>query len=222
MKKWKICGIMTAAVLAITAAVPLTAYAAGNTCVTSGTGYRGGWQIFSGNFECRNETFFPVFSENCFPSVGWPGENLPETDTSEQDTPETEKPGDGAQTDELAVQVLELVNEERQKAGLGKLALDAEASEAARVRAEEISTLFSHVRPDGSSFSTALEEAGADFRFSGENIAYGQRSAGEVMEGWMNSSGHRANILGRNYENIGIGCYRDASGTLYWVQLFTD
>ena len=67
---------------------------------------------------------------------------------------------------------------------------------------------------------TALKEQGASYRAAGENIAYGQRSAEQVMEGWMNSSGHRANILNAQYTAIGVGVYRSASGTLHWVQLF--
>ncbi len=61
---------------------------------------------------------------------------------------------------------------------------------------------------------------GGSYRAAGENIAYGQRSAEQVMEGWMNSSGHRANILNAQYTAIGVGVYRSASGTLHWVQLF--
>lgn len=88
------------------------------------------------------------------------------------------------------------------------------------MRAREIEGAFSHTRPNGSSFSTALKEQGASYRAAGENIAYGQRSAEQVMEGWMNSSGHRANILNAQYTAIGVGVYRSASGTLHWVQLF--
>ena len=88
------------------------------------------------------------------------------------------------------------------------------------MRAREIEGAFSHTRPNGSSFSTALKEQGASYRAAGENIAYGQRSAEQVMEGWMNSSGHRANILSAQYTAIGVGVYRSASGTLHWVQLF--
>ena len=56
---------------------------------------------------------------------------------------------------------------------------------------------------------------------SGENIAYGQSSPQAVMEGWMNSSGHRANILNSNFKNIGVGLYQDERGVNHWVQLFT-
>lgn len=121
-----------------------------------------------------------------------------------------------------ATQILNLVNEEREKSGLSPLTLDTSASAAAGVRASEIATNFSHTRPNGASFSTALTEAGASFRSAGENIAYGQTSPSQVMNSWMNSSGHRANILSKNYTRIGIAHYTDASGTDYWVQLFLN
>lgn len=116
--------------------------------------------------------------------------------------------------------VVALVNQERAKAGLKSLSVNQAAAAAANVRAREIEGAFSHTRPNGSSFSTALKEQGASYRAAGENIAYGQRSAEQVMEGWMNSSGHRANILSAQYTAIGVGVYRSASGTLHWVQLF--
>ena len=121
---------------------------------------------------------------------------------------------------EYAEAVVRLVNQERAKAGLDSLSVNQAAAAAANVRAREIEGAFSHTRPNGRSYSTALKEQGASYRAAGENIAYGQRSAEQVMEGWMNSSGHRANILNAQYTAIGVGVYRSASGTLHWVQLF--
>lgn len=117
-------------------------------------------------------------------------------------------------------QVLSLVNEERAKAGLSPLTLDTGASEAADIRAKEIVNNFSHTRPNGNSFSSALTENGVSYRSAGENIAYGQNTPSEVMNSWMNSSGHRANILNQNFTKIGIGHYETANGTDYWVQVF--
>lgn len=118
-----------------------------------------------------------------------------------------------------AEQVVQLVNEERAKAGLSKLTINTTAASAALTRAKETVTSFSHTRPSGKSFSTALTEAGVSYRGCGENIAYGQKTPQEVMNGWMNSSGHRANILNANYTSIGVGVY-ESGGRLYWVQLF--
>ena len=82
------------------------------------------------------------------------------------------------------------------------------ATRAAQQRAGEIETAFSHTRPDGSNFTTALTAAGVTYRAAGENIAYGQKSAGQVMQDWMNSAGHRANIMNGNFTSIGIGHYK--------------
>ena len=120
-----------------------------------------------------------------------------------------------------AAQVAELVNAERAKAGLPALQLQTDLTRAANVRAREIKQKFSHTRPDGSNFSSVLAEQGISYRMSGENIAYGQSSPQAVMEGWMNSSGHRANILNSNFKNIGVGLYQDERGVNHWVQLFT-
>ncbi len=117
--------------------------------------------------------------------------------------------------------IVELVNEERAKAGLKALTLKADITEAAQVRAVECETSFSHTRPNGTSFVTALKEAGVSYRGAGENIAWGQKTPEQVMEAWMNSSGHRANILNEKYTSIGVGFYQNAAGRNYWSQLFT-
>lgn len=132
----------------------------------------------------------------------------------------SEEPEEGELALDFAEEVVNLVNEERAKEGLPALSIDSDAESAAQIRAMELESSFSHTRPDGRKFSTALVEAGIDYRSAGENIAWGQRSPQEVVEDWMNSSGHRANILNSNYTSIGVGCYRSASGGYYWTQLF--
>lgn len=121
-----------------------------------------------------------------------------------------------------AEQILQLVNVERAKAGLSALTLDEKLCGAAQVRAGESRTSFSHTRPDGRSFSSVLADQGIAYRRAGENIAWGQRSAQEVMDGWMNSEGHRANILNAEFTKLGVGHAADAAGRQYWSQLFTD
>ncbi len=121
----------------------------------------------------------------------------------------------------LIQQVIDLVNEERAKAGLSPLTESAPLMDAAALRAQEITKSFSHTRPDGTSFSTAIRQSGATFNGSGENIAYGQQSAKAVMNTWMNSQTHRANILKSQFTKIGVGCYIDSRGVKYWTQLFT-
>ncbi|MGN0618993.1 MAG: CAP domain-containing protein [Ruminiclostridium sp.] len=119
--------------------------------------------------------------------------------------------------------VAEIVNSERKAAGKSALTLDSKLCEAAEIRAKEIAEYFSHDRPDGSACFTVFEELGIRYGAAGENIAAGQRSASEVMESWMNSSGHRQNILSSNFRKIGIGLYKSPDGYgYYWVQIFSD
>lgn len=158
-----------------------------------------------------------------------PETDLPETDNNAPGTnPPTEEniPGTDSSTPEtgelsFAEQVVALVNAERAKAGLKPLILDTEIASAALTRAKETEISFSHTRPDGRAFSTVLTDNGIRFRGAGENIAWGQRSPEEVMNGWMNSAGHRANILNPNFTKIGVGYYQNAAGRNFWTQLFT-
>lgn len=112
-----------------------------------------------------------------------------------------------------AYQVLNLVNAERSKQGLGALEMDQTLLDCAMQRAAEIAVLFSHTRPDGSSIFEM------DSKIYGENIAVGQTSAAQVMESWMDSEGHRENILTSGFQSIGIGCFK-IGNTYYWVQDF--
>lgn len=114
-----------------------------------------------------------------------------------------------------AYKVLDLVNKERTSRGLQALSMDQDLMDAAMQRAAETVVLFDHTRPSGYSCFTATSKA------FGENIAYGSwpyYGAEGIMDGWMNSEGHRANILG-DYSTIGIGCFQ-YNGVAYWVQLF--
>lgn len=117
-----------------------------------------------------------------------------------------------------AHQVAELVNAQRAANGLDALAWDDSLANAANTRAQELITSFSHTRPDGSSCFTAIRNP-QDYGSIGENIAAGQTTPSAVMNAWMNSSGHRANILSEHYTKIGVSCYVK-DGTCYWVQVF--
>ena len=125
----------------------------------------------------------------------------------------TVKPATGDPRGDLAAQVVEQVNQERAKAGLGTLRVDSELTRAAQVRAREIVQSFSHTRPDGTSWSTVSGSA------YGENIAMGQKTADKVMAAWMTSQGHRENILRPGFGSIGV-CAYISGGVTYWVQLF--
>ena len=117
-------------------------------------------------------------------------------------------------------EVLALVNKERAAAGLSPVtASNLKLNSAAAQRAKEQATQFSHTRPNGQNWTTVLSEYGVSYKRAGENVAYGQSTPTEVMTAWMNSQGHRENILGSSYTEIGIGVYQK-NGTYYWSQLF--
>lgn len=241
MRKLSVYLLTAATALAAAGAVPATAYAAtgtynipGGKMIVIGGGMNGascdpllpgmpginfpGINVPGGNIP-DNSLPLPIF-----PIPDQPGDMLPDhPDNMLPDQPDNTTPDqpevDGSQ-DEFASQVAKLVNEERAKAGLSPLTVHAGAADAAFTRAKELETSFSHTRPNGGSFNSALTEAGVRFTGAGENIAYGQNSPEKVMESWMNSSGHRANILSANYTSIGVGHYKNAAGVDYWTQLF--
>ncbi len=122
---------------------------------------------------------------------------------------------------EYAKQVAILVNRERSSYGLQPVKYSPLLSEAANVRSSELRKNFSHTRPNGTSCFTVLKEFDISYFSAAENIAYGQRTPEIVMNAWMNSSGHRANILSKNVEYIGVGVVY-SNGIYYWTQLFAS
>lgn len=125
---------------------------------------------------------------------------------------------------EFGEKVAELVNQERSKYGLAPLTSDGNLKSAAYVRAQELTQLFDHTRPDGRDCFTILDDMGISCGAAGENIAAGQDSPEFVMYTWMNSPGHRSNILSSDYTKIGVECYYDPSSQykFHWVQIFTS
>ena len=119
----------------------------------------------------------------------------------------------------LAQKVLELVNQERAKAGVHPLRLNQDLQDAAAIRAEEITRHFSHERPDGSSCFTLLRNRN---RTLGENIAAGNATPKEVVAQWMHSPALRANILNKSFKELGVGyCRKEGTEyTHYWIQMF--
>ena len=83
-------------------------------------------------------------------------------------------------------------------------------------RAEEIATVNSHVRPNGTKWYTVLSEYGVTDAAAGENAAWGSVSPEEVVNAWMNSEGHRANILDPEARALGVGYYYNSSSSSYW------
>lgn len=126
---------------------------------------------------------------------------------------------------DFAQQVVDLVNAERAKNGLNPVVLgDENLNAAAQERAIEIATTQSHTRPDGSSCFTVLDEFGVADEATGENAAWGQTTPQEVVTDWMNSEGHRANILNPDAHKMGFGYYSDNSSEWgrQWIQIFTE
>ncbi|WAZ19358.1 CAP domain-containing protein [Streptomyces cinnabarinus] len=127
--------------------------------------------------------------------------------------------GDLART---AGDVVDLTNRERVRAGLRPLSVDPVLTTAAQAHSADMvaRAFYSHTSPEGTQPWDRAAAAGSRHRSIGENIACGQRSPAEVVEGWMNSPGHRANILKRDFTHIGIGFAGGGPAGTYWTQLF--
>lgn len=126
--------------------------------------------------------------------------------------------------DDYKAQVVAIMNQERSAAGIGGISQNASLDAVAQIRAQEIVASFSHTRPNGSSCFTVLDENGIAYMTAGENIAAGYGTPADVMNGWMNSEGHRANILNGSFGQVGIGYYTDPNSVYgtFWVQVFTN
>jgi uncharacterized protein YkwD len=120
-------------------------------------------------------------------------------------------------------EVIRLVNVERGKAGCGGVTLNVKLQTAIRLHVAELgrhgNLYISHVSDDGRTFVDRAKAQGYDDP-GGENVARGQRNAAEVMNSWMNSAGHRANILNCGFKAIGVGAAMGVDGTIVWGQLF--
>ena len=116
-------------------------------------------------------------------------------------------------------QVADLVNAERAKAGLPALKLNWELSRVARIKSQDMhdKKYFSHQSPTYGSPFDMIKKFGISYRAAGENIAQGYATPQAVMTGWMNSPGHRANILSASFTQIGVGYFKDGN---YWTQMF--
>ncbi len=120
-------------------------------------------------------------------------------------------------------EMLKLVNAERAKNGLKPLELDWQVSRVSQYKSDDMAknNYFDHNSPTYGSPFDMLKQFNIKYRSAGENIAKGQKTTQAVMTAWMNSSGHRANILGQSYTHLGVG-YTVQNGTTYWVQQFVS
>ncbi|GAE88864.1 SafA/ExsA family spore coat assembly protein [Acetivibrio straminisolvens] len=119
-------------------------------------------------------------------------------------------------------EVIRLVNVERAKKGLPALKANWQLSRVARYKSQDMvdKGYFSHTSPTYGSPFRMMENFGIKYTAAGENIAMGQRTPAEVMNAWMNSPGHRNNILSPSFSEIGVGLAKGANGRLYWTQMF--
>ncbi|WP_407566871.1 CAP domain-containing protein [Polymorphospora sp. A560] len=133
-------------------------------------------------------------------------------------TPTTRTESGGGSQEE---QVVAIVNQRRAEAGCGAVRTNADLAKAARLHSEDQAAhnRMSHEGSNGSSPWQRAEQAGYQRAIS-ENVAAGYRTPAAVMEGWMNSPGHRANILNCDAKAIGMGIARSGDGTIYWTQMF--
>jgi uncharacterized YkwD family protein/spore coat assembly protein SafA len=118
--------------------------------------------------------------------------------------------------------VVELVNRERVARGLGALRLNWELARVARVKSADMrdQNYFSHTSPTYGSPFEMMRKFGLTFEAAAENIAVGQPTAAEVVSSWMNSPGHRQNILNADFNEIGVGYVTGGEYRTYWTQLF--
>lgn len=118
--------------------------------------------------------------------------------------------------------VIALVNVERQKAGLKALRPNWELSRVARHKSQDMRDkhYFSHTSSTYGDPFKMIRDYGIRFSYAGENIAMGQTTAQQVMKGWMESPGHRKNILSPNFTEIGVGYAEGGTGRYYWTQMF--
>ncbi len=116
-------------------------------------------------------------------------------------------------------EVIRLVNKERTSRSLPALSEDWQLSRVARYKSQDMKdrSYFSHTSPTYGSPFEMMKNFGISYRSAGENIAKGQRTPAEVVNDWMNSPGHRANILNSSYTHIGVGYVKDGN---YWTQMF--
>ena len=156
----------------------------------------------------------------------WPDNDAPTVLAPPREAAAPEVPPDDSLTTDkaYAAAVIRLVNQERAAYGLAPLTEDMLLDQAAGVRSTEIITSFSHTRPDSSSCFTSLQQVGAFYCRAGENIALGQPTPEQVMADWLDSPGHRANIINADFRNIGVAVLKSTGpySGYAWVQVFTD
>ncbi len=143
------------------------------------------------------------------------------TETTTQTTTPPSTNNTQSTNTQIASQVLELVNKERAKQNLSPLKLNTELTKVAQLKSEDMKNknYFNHTSPTYGSPFDMMKQFGISYKNAGENIAKGQKTAEAVVTAWMNSEGHRKNILNKNFTDMGLGFAKSGS-TPYWTQMF--
>ena len=194
--------------IAAFAAAPVFAFAAGASAATTTHTVVSGdtmWKI-AVKYEVGLSEIIGANTQIADPNLIYPGQslNIPLTDSSVR---------------EYETEVIRLVNEIRKQNGLSALTEDWELSRVARYKSQDMkdNNYFSHTSPVYGSPFTMMRNFGISYRSAAENIAKGQSTPQAVVNAWMNSSGHRANILNSSYTKIGVGYVKSGN---YWTQMF--
>lgn len=166
----------------------------------------------------KNNQVQNVLTGNCSADAIWRAINEFTPSDTEQTNPCINLEITGTENYTYANEILALVNQTRTQKGLPALKLDQKLLESAMERAAEISLYYGHTRPNGSDCFTIFNRGTR----RSENIAAGYNSPQAVMNAWNGSSGHYQNIVDPYVTSIGIGCFQDSKGNLYWVQLFDN
>lgn len=143
----------------------------------------------------------------------------PSTTQQATEKTETNSNSNQAQVSSVIQQVVDLTNAERAKEGLAPLKIDSALTKSAQLKSQDMkdNNYFSHTSPTYGSPFDQMKTLGISYKSAAENIAMGQRSPQEVVQGWMNSAGHRANIMNGSYTHIGVGL---SDSGYYWTQQF--
>lgn len=136
----------------------------------------------------------------------------------------TPEPAETIDIETYRKRVIDLVNFERTAVGVSELSEDSELDKIAQAHSEDmvVNNFFDHINLNGESPFDRMRRFGVTYMYAAENIAYGQNSPEEVVETWMNSEGHKQNILSNKYNHIGVGVAQNERGIIYWTQTFTD
>ncbi|WP_078427556.1 CAP domain-containing protein [Alkalihalobacterium alkalinitrilicum] len=179
-------------------------------------------KMFEQKYQTKFQTQQPERNQQPKQQIQQPSQQQPVQQQPAQQTEQPKQPESQQAQSSLSqyeIKVVELTNAERAKHGLAPLSMDEQLSQVARQKSLDMkqNNYFSHQSPTYGSPFDMMQQFGVNYRSAGENIAMGQRSPEEVVNAWMNSDGHRKNILSSSFTHIGVGHVAEGN---YWTQMF--